>query len=417
MRKQTQIGMIDTLVNRGMTRWEIYTELKPMVLDQIRPMVFKVHREDGMRGMVPLRIHPRFSGDDCQTRRLWYQIGRRLQLAGYDVPDEDMPDEGEAPRDNGSRPEQRPESRPEQYEHESQTEESESEQEEDEDYSEPVPDIKPGREDPMPYFLREVRRIRQFCEDRSGEISDLADFIGMRPVTEAWKAFHPAIDIHPDVMLNAMCLHWSDDAKSEARVPVVNMREHSKPLAPGYHYLTGHVHKLMLARIPVLLIGGTGVSKSYTIKQVAGYMELPYDELPFSEGIFLNWLLGQEGRDGTWRARPLIEFHANGGVFNAEEIDAGDPNALLVANQIQQDEFSNPASGKRQKRHPNFILAATANTTGLGATRAHNARNKLDDATLDRFRMGRVMYPLDEQLETYLANREYPNTLAELHAL
>ena len=41
---------------------------------------------------------------------------------------------------------------------------------------------------------------------------------------------------------------------------------------------------------------------------------------------------------------------------------------------------------------------AAGNTFGTGASREYTGREKLDFATIDRFRMGRVWFDLDEDL-------------------
>jgi MoxR-like ATPase len=83
-----------------------------------------------------------------------------------------------------------------------------------------------------------------------------------------------------------------------------------------------------------------------------------------------------------------------------EELDTAHPLVLTtINNAIAGDHFANDATGELIPRHPDFRIVATANTLGTGATREYNGRSKLDGATLDRFRVGRVFVGLDPKLE------------------
>jgi MoxR-like ATPase len=76
---------------------------------------------------------------------------------------------------------------------------------------------------------------------------------------------------------------------------------------------------------------------------------------------------------------------------------------LVLNNALAGDELYNSSNGTTIKRHPDFIPVATANTWGTGGSnREYNAREKLDFATLDRWRMGRVFVDLDESVEDYI---------------
>jgi hypothetical protein len=116
-------------------------------------------------------------------------------------------------------------------------------------------------------------------------------------------------------------------------------------------------------------------------------------------GATPSWLLGSHTIKG-FNSRPFIEIYSKGGVFNFEELDASDPNMLLVANNaLASNRLFNPMNGETYDKSPNFIAWSNANTFGLGANRAHTARERLDAATIDRWRMGRIFVPIDEKLE------------------
>lgn len=95
----------------------------------------------------------------------------------------------------------------------------------------------------------------------------------------------------------------------------------------------------------------------------------------------------------------FVKIYGGGGVYLFDELDAGDENLLLLVNAaLSNGQFANAATGEIVDKHPDFIPMAGMNSMGLGATRDHNARNRLDHATMDRWRMGRVQVKLDRDL-------------------
>lgn len=359
-RDRTKQRVIAVLVERGLTRREIQAELLPMVREQTRPMVFSAN-VSGRR--VPLPIHK-------QYKRLWYSIGRVMVDMGKEVDlKEDMPDD-------------------------------------DTDTDEPTPEpapITPKSETAEDYFLRRCREIEDFCNRRAA-ISEPLDEITMRPRLDGIRGIRAGISA--DAMLSAMALHWPDETRREAGIPIVDFEQESEPLGPGFHKMTGYVLKLAQARIPCMLVGPAGTGKSHIAKQVAAILKRDYAECPLTAGATPSWLLGSWTiRDYT--PRPHLEMFAKGGVFNYEEIDAADPNMLLVTNQVlASDEFFNPVNGEKYEKHENFSPMSTANTFGLGANRAFTARERLDAATIDRWRMGRVYIAHDVELSEYIARNQ-----------
>ena len=83
---------------------------------------------------------------------------------------------------------------------------------------------------------------------------------------------------------------------------------------------------------------------------------------------------------------------------------------LLVANNAvalaMGEPMFNPASGDNHVRHDRLRFIATANTLGFGADRNFTGRNRLDDATLDRFRTGRVVIDIDYNLVVSIALKQ-----------
>jgi hypothetical protein len=255
-------------------------------------------------------------------------------------------------------------------------------------------------------FLREVRRIRTLCETRAATGAPL-DWISMRPVQAASKLI-PA-GIPADALLHAMAMHWKPEIRREAGINDFNfgalsaeiMRE--RGIDPtGKHFLFGYILVLAENRQPIMLVGPAGTGKSHVLRQLADYLELPYGETPMTNGATRGDL---QGRMTANPDKPFIlsefgERYSQGGLFNFEEIDAADAGMLIVLNNaLASDQFFNSSNGERYDRSENFIAASTANTFGIGANRDYTGREKLDAATIDRWRMGRVFIPLDETIE------------------
>lgn len=211
------------------------------------------------------------------------------------------------------------------------------------------------------------------------------------------------------------------------------------------------VLRMCKAGIPVLMIGPAGSGKTTMGELVARDLKLPFGVISCSGGMTTMDLIGSlmpTGAGGSFEfvASKFTEMCQRPGVFLLDEIDAADENLLLVLNAaIAQREFQIPTLNIqtlpvfKQKKifkeveeafqekvlevlgtehirsvsdlmrvvgdevfhainntistiklHPEFKILAAANTFGTGADRVYVGRNQLDEASLDRFRAGRV---------------------------
>ena len=262
----------------------------------------------------------------------------------------------------------------------------------------PVPSSKP--ESPAEKLLKWVRSYRRFCERRAQGGMAL-DSISMRPIVYGKRAL--AVGIPPEAMVHAMCMHWPEDARREAAreagVPAFDPYKFGKPI-PGKHRALPYVIKLAEARIPIALIGPAGWGKSHLLMELAEVLSVPYGNVPMTAGATPSWLLGSWTLDGFKSRKHLDMYGSTGGVFGYEEMDSADPNMLLVVNNALANGYlDNPVNGETYTMHGDFIAACTMNTFGLGANRDYTGRERLDAATTDRWRMGRVFIHADETLE------------------
>ncbi len=157
--------------------------------------------------------------------------------------------------------------------------------------------------------------------------------------------------------------NWTTDWKPKLNT-AIDVSRYENPL-PGAHEFLGYVMVLAKARIPIFLVGPSGSGKSFLMRDLADALEVEYGELPLTAGASPSWLSGSETISG-YKTRPFVEIYANGGVFNFEEIDAADPNMLLLVNNaLANESFTNPVTGKEIPKHQNFIAGATANIVGI----------------------------------------------------
>lgn len=268
----------------------------------------------------------------------------------------------------------------------------------------PKPEPPKTRASEIQRFYEQMMKAREFVISRemSGEY---LDFVSTRAIKDGCKAI--AYGIAVEEVLEAVTKTWPQDAKNELKnwtkmwkpKPWAIDTSKYKSELEGAHALLGYVEILAEARIPIFLVGPSGSGKSFMARDLADSLDMDYGEIPLTAGATPSWLVGAETISG-YKSRPFVEIYENGGVFCFEEMDAADPNMLLLVNNaLANESFTNPVTGIEISKHKNFIPVATANTWGLGATRTYGGRERLDAATLDRWRVGRVEVDYDEGVE------------------
>lgn len=170
--------------------------------------------------------------------------------------------------------------------------------------------------------------------------------------------------------------------------------------------------RLVRAGLNVLLVGPAGCGKTFLAQQLAKALKRKYGTLHCtagaSESQLTGWLLpigeGKSAGKFSYVPSEFVRLYEEGdSVFLLDEIDAADPNMLLVINgalanghlHVQQ-RYGNP----HVARGRNVALMAAANTYGTGADSMYAGRNQLDAATLDRFYVIEMGY--DAALEAEL---------------
>jgi hypothetical protein len=401
-RRGSKRNMIAELAERGHTKREAFSMLRPLVEGQVRPMIFSAN-VGGARRAKPIPE---------QLIELKNEIGRVYAILGRAVSpdfesDEKEPDSPIEPSDDPSDDESDSDDETDEDE-DSPDDEPEEPETADESVTGDIPTAKGKHRiaDELAYFLKRARECREFCRKRA-EMSEPLDNISMRPAQAAAKLI-PA-GIPADALLSSMTIHWPKDARDDAGIGEYDFVKLSgqimeeREIEPdGKHELFGYVLTLAEERIPIWLCGPAGTGKSFIAQQIADYLEVSYGETPMTPGATRGDLLGRltASPDRPFILSRFAEIYSGGGVFNFEEIDASDPSMLIVLNNaLAGSHLYNSANGEMYEKHGNFIPVSTANTWGLGANRDYTARERLDAATIDRWRMGRVFVGIDENVE------------------
>ena len=181
------------------------------------------------------------------------------------------------------------------------------------------------------------------------------------------------------------------------RIEVVTEKTH-KELQGIFHKDFEKICKLVNANIPVMLTGGAGAGKNYTLEQVADALDLDFY---FSNAVNQEYkLTGFVDANGTYHETEFYKAFTRGGMFFLDEIDASSPECLVILNSAIANKYFDFPTG-RIKAHENFRVVCAGNTYGTGADMVYVGRNVLDGATLDRFVV--IPFDYDENVEKQLA--------------
>jgi len=175
----------------------------------------------------------------------------------------------------------------------------------------------------------------------------------------------------------------------------------SKPIEGRIHTKTKEVIFLANSERQVYLAGPAGSGKTTMCSQVAQSMDLKFYHISCSAGMSEAHLLGRMLFNGEYVSSDFVKCYEEGGVFLFDEIDAADPNTLLVINSALANgilSVPNRRENPNAKRHDDFICICAGNTMGNGSVE-YAGRNFLDAAFMDRFALAKVEIEYDMQLE------------------
>jgi MoxR-like ATPase len=163
----------------------------------------------------------------------------------------------------------------------------------------------------------------------------------------------------------------------------------------------GDLLACLKAGVNVLMVGPAGSGKTTGAMRAAAKLGLPFYGQSVCAQSSKSDLAGYMDAGGSYRGTCFRKAYETGGVFLLDEMDAGNPNVLVVLNAaIANGEYIFP-DGQKVVAHKDFRCVAAANTWGQGADRQYIGRNQLDAATLDRF--VKLSWDYDERHEMRIA--------------
>lgn len=157
------------------------------------------------------------------------------------------------------------------------------------------------------------------------------------------------------------------------------------------------------------ICGPAGTGKTTLASQAATAMNIPFGHISCTAGMSEAHLLGRMIADGSYIGSDFVNIYEKGGVFLLDEIDASDPNTLLIINSALANGYMSVPNRKdnaRAVRHKDCYIICAANTWGNGSNQ-YSGRSILDSAFLDRFAMSKLEVNYDVKLEEDIL-KDYP---------
>ena len=160
--------------------------------------------------------------------------------------------------------------------------------------------------------------------------------------------------------------------------------------------------KMTACGVNVLMVGMAGTGKTHGAQSVAKALELPFHAISIGMQTTKSDILGFVDANGRYVESAFYKAFKKGGVYLMDEIDAGNPNVLILVNSAISNGFCEFPNGEFLEAHKNFRFIGTANTFGNGSDGVFVGRNQLDLATLDRFCT--IEWDIDEDVENALVS-------------
>jgi hypothetical protein len=151
--------------------------------------------------------------------------------------------------------------------------------------------------------------------------------------------------------------------------------------------------KLVAGGHHVYLPGPPGSGKSHAAEAVSQALGWGFGAISLGPTTPESRLWGGMDANGQFHCPPLAEGLIfaeenpdKGFVFCLDELDNGHPGIIATLNSSMANGWVQLPNGRRVQFGDNMVFVGCANTYGTGPTAEFSGRNRLDAATLDRFR-------------------------------
>lgn len=160
--------------------------------------------------------------------------------------------------------------------------------------------------------------------------------------------------------------------------------------------------KMVSVGANVLMVGMAGTGKTHGAMKSADILGLKFHSISIGMQTTKSDILGFVDANGRYNESAFYKAFKHGGLFLMDEIDAGNPNVLILVNSAISNGFCEFPNGEMIVGHESFRFIGTANTFGNGSDAVFVGRNQLDLATLDRFCT--INWDIDFDIEDALIN-------------
>jgi MoxR-like ATPase len=167
--------------------------------------------------------------------------------------------------------------------------------------------------------------------------------------------------------------------------------------------------RAMTRGLDLFMVGPAGSGKGFLAQHLADALGQRFGFLSCSEGMSEGMLLGRGvplADRFLYLQSSFVDFYENGGVFLLDEIDAANPNVLLIINECLSSphlSIPNRVDSPYAVRHEDFYCIVAANTWGTGPDMEYVGRNRLDAAFLNRFIGSQIELGYDAKIEGAIA--------------
>lgn len=175
--------------------------------------------------------------------------------------------------------------------------------------------------------------------------------------------------------------------------------DHTSVNVGRQHYKFPLIMAAINARVPFLLVGPAGSSKTSAVETAFKSAGLTFEAISVGPMTSKADLFGFIDAAGHYHETSTVRQATQGGGMLWDELDAGNAGVLTYGNMLLSNGHVALPTGMRDK-HADFCMAGTANTYGMGANRVYVGRNQIDGATLDRFAV--IDWDYDEGFEASL---------------